>query len=345
MKQKLENLKKNALEKVAKSANTSEVESLRIEFLGKKGQLTEILRDLGNISNEERPIIGAISNEVRNEIEAALKAKKSHFELIEMNEKLKNEKIDITLPSKKSDLGKIHPLSKVLEQVSDIFLNMGFEIVDGPEVETDYYNFTALNIPESHPARDDQDTFYISDNVLLRTQTSPVQIRTMEHKKPPIRMICPGKVYRSDSVDATHSPMFNQMEGLVVDKGITMGNLKGCLEEFVFRLYGEKTKTRFRPHHFQFTEPSAEMDVSCPLCNGAGVHNGGKCPTCKGEGWIEILGCGMVHRDVLSRCGIDPEVYTGFAFGMGLERITMRSLAINDLRLFYENDVRFLEQF
>ena len=256
-----------------------------------------------------------------------------------MAARLESEKMDVTLPGKRPQFGAKHPLSIVLDEIKEIFIGMGFEIADGPEVETDYYNFEALNIPKDHPARDTQDTFYINENILLRTQTSPVQVRVMEQKKPPIRIISPGRVYRSDALDATHSPLFHQIEGLVVDKGITFADLKGTLETFIKRLYGEDSVVRFRPHHFPFTEPSAEVDVQCFNCKGEG------CRLCKGEGWIEILGCGMVHPKVLSNCGIDPEVYSGFALGMGLERVVMRRYNIDDIRLFYENDVRFLKQF
>lgn len=339
MKEKLQSIKVLAEQELGKIEDIAGLEAFRISFLGKKGQLTEVLRGMGGLSAEERPIIGQIANEVRQSIEEKIDAIKTKLEQVAQSAQIAKEKIDVTLPGKTREIGKIHPLTKVLEALSDIFIGMGFEIVEGPEVELDYYNFEALNIPKHHPARDTQDTFYITENILLRTQTSPVQIRTMEKKKPPIRMIAPGRVYRSDAVDATHSPVFHQIEGLVVDKGITMSDLKGTLDIFTKKLYGEGTKTRFRPHHFQFTEPSAEVDIQCPSCNGKG------CNVCKGEGWIEILGAGMVHPKVLKGCGIDPEEYSGFAFGIGLERIAMRSLGIDDLRLFFENDVRFLQQF
>ncbi|GHV18898.1 phenylalanine--tRNA ligase alpha subunit [Clostridia bacterium] len=327
MENKLKQIRENAEKVLAGIGTIAELEEFRVEFLGKKGELTAIMREMGGLSAEERPKMGALANTVRTAIEEQMSALKEKLEDEALEAKMQMEKIDVTIGGKRPEIGKIHPLNKVLNEICDIFLSMGFEIAKGPEVELDYYNFEALNIPESHPARDDQDTFYITDHVLLRTQTSPVQIRVMENKQPPIRIIAPGRVYRSDAVDATHSPMFHQIEGLVVDKGVTMGNLKGCLEEVVRRLYGEGVEVRFRPHHFQFTEPSAEMDIKI------------------GDKWVEILGAGMVHRDVLLRCGIDPDVYSGFAFGMGLERIAMRSLGVNDLRLFYENDVRFLEQF
>jgi phenylalanyl-tRNA synthetase alpha chain len=307
--------------------------------LGKKGGLTAVLRGMGALSADERPVIGALANEVREGIESGLAAKKTVLSQKEQDEKLKNEKIDVTMDGRRPAVGKRHPLTRALDEIKDIFLGMGFEIAEGPDVELDYYNFEALNIPKEHPARDTQDTFYVSENVVLRTQTSPVQIRVMEQKKPPIRIIAPGRVFRSDAVDATHSPVFHQIEGLVVDKGVTMGDLKGTLEAFAKGLYGPDARTRFRPHHFPFTEPSAEVDVSCFVCGGKG------CRVCKGEGWIEILGCGMVHPKVLERCGVDPSVYSGFAFGMGLERLAMRRWRIDDLRLFYENDLRFLRQF
>ena len=320
--------------------NTSkELDDLRIKFLGKKGELTAILKGMGSLSQEERPVIGQVANEVREEIEAAIKSSLENISKAELEKKLNEDRIDVTMPAKTVESGSLHPLTKVLNELYDIFIGMGFTIADGPEVELDYYNFEALNIPKDHPARDTQDTFYVNDNVVLRTQTSSVQIRTMEHNKPPIRIIAPGRVYRSDAVDATHSPVFHQIEGLVVDKGITMANLKGTLEVFLKKLYGSNINVRFRPHHFPFTEPSAEVDVSCFVCDGSG------CKVCKGEGFIEILGAGMVHPKVLEICGIDPEEYSGFAFGVGLERIVMGKYDIDDLRLFYENDLRFLKQF
>ena len=294
---------------------------------------------MGKLTAEERPVIGQLANQVRADIEQMLEQTKTDLEAKALDIRLAGETLDVTLPGQKKPLGKKHPLTIVLDELKEIVVGMGFEIATGPEVELDYYNFEALNIPKDHPSRDTQDTFYISDNVLLRTQTSPMQIRTMEKKKPPIRIIAPGRVYRSDAVDATHSPLFHQVEGLVVDKGITMADLKGTLEVFVKRLYGDSTVVRFRPHHFPFTEPSAELDVQCFHCHGEG------CSLCKGEGWIEILGCGMVHPQVLLNCGIDPEEYSGFAFGLGLERMVMMRYGIDDLRLFYDNDVRFLKQF
>ena len=340
MKELLQNIKKEALEQIgAESIDDATLESLRVKYLGKKGELTAVLRGMGKLTPEERPIVGQLANEVRAEIEAAITETKASLGAKALEAKLKAEKLDVTMPGKSTRVGHRHPLTLVMRDLEDIFIGMGFSIVEGPEVEYDYYNFQALNIPENHPARDTQDTFYITDNILLRSQTSPVQARTMEKQQPPIRIISPGRVYRSDAMDATHSPLFHQMEGLVVDKGITMGDLKGMLETFAKTEFGEDTKIRFRPHHFPFTEPSAEVDISCFMCGGKG------CRLCKGEGWIEILGAGMVHPNVLSMCGIDPEVYSGFAFGMGIERIAMLKYHIDDIRHFYENDVRFIEQF
>jgi len=339
MKEQLESMRSIFNEKLQQVNSNAELEALRVEFLGKKGQLTSILKQMGKLSPEERPVMGQLANDVRGFLEDSLAKRSEQINALETAQRLKAEKIDITMPGKKYTLGHKHPLSIVLDEVKDIFLGMGFSIATGPEVEWDYYNFEALNIPKNHPSRDTQDTFYITDNMLLRTQTSPVQIRVMEKQTPPIRIIAPGRVYRSDAVDATHSPLFHQIEGLVVDKGITMGNLKGCLEAFAKRLYGEDTKIRLRPHHFPFTEPSCEIDVSCFRCGGKG------CPMCKGEGWIEILGAGMVHPKVLKNGGIDPEVYSGFAFGMGLERLTLFRFQIDDMRLLFENDQKFLNQF
>ncbi len=337
MKEKLSKIRVEALEAI--HADDADLEQLKIKYLGKKGELTAVLRGMGALTPEERPIVGQLANEVRADIEAAINEKMKEAQAKQLEAQLKAEKLDVTMPGKTAPMGHIHPLTRVQRELEDVFIGMGFSIVEGPEVELDYYNFQALNIPENHPARDTQDTFYITENILLRSQTSPVQVRTMEKQKPPIRIISPGRVYRSDALDATHSPLFHQLEGLVVDKGITMGDLKGTLEIFAKRVFGENTKIRFRPHHFPFTEPSAEVDVSCFVCGGKG------CRLCKGEGWIEILGAGMVHPFVLSNCGIDPEVYSGFAFGLGLERITMTKYGIDDIRLFYENDERFLEQF
>lgn len=339
MKQQLEEIKSRAAAALANAKLPQEIDELRVRFLGKKGELTGILKQMGKLSPEERPVIGQLANEVRSWIETDIETRLTEIKASQMAARLESEKLDVTLPGKRPQFGAKHPLSIVLDEIKEIFIGMGFEIADGPEVETDYYNFEALNIPKDHPARDTQDTFYINENILLRTQTSPVQVRVMEQKKPPIRIISPGRVYRSDALDATHSPLFHQIEGLVVDKGITFADLKGTLETFIKRLYGEDSVVRFRPHHFPFTEPSAEVDVQCFNCKGEG------CRLCKGEGWIEILGCGMVHPKVLSNCGIDPQVYSGFALGMGLERVVMRRYNIDDIRLFYENDVRFLKQF
>ena len=336
MKEMLNQIRTTALEKIA---GGEDLEQIRIQYLGKKGELTAVLRGMGKLTAEERPVIGQLANQVRADIEAAIAEKAEALKAGALAEQLKAEKLDVTMPGKVMRVGHVHPLTRVQRDMEEIFIGMGFSIAEGPEVEYDLYNFQKLNIPENHPARDTQDTFYITDNILLRSQTSPVQARTMEVQKPPIRIISPGRVYRSDAMDATHSPLFHQMEGLVVDKGITMGDLKGMLETFAKAQFGEETRCRFRPHHFPFTEPSAEVDVSCFACGGKG------CRLCKGEGWIEILGAGMVHPNVLSMCGIDPEEYSGFAFGMGIERIAMLKYHVDDIRLFYENDVRFLEQF
>ena len=339
MKQQLELIKKAAEEQLKVADTIEALEEARIKYLGKKGELTSILKGMGGLSAEERPVIGALANEVREFLTNAIDSKKAEMEQKLQDEKLKKEVIDITMPGKRSKVGNLHPLTKVLDEFKDTVIGMGFEIAEGPDVETDYYNFEALNIPKNHPARDTQDSFYVEDSIVLRTQTSPMQIRVMENKKPPIRIIAPGRVYRSDAMDATHSPIFHQIEGLVVDKGITMADLKGTLEALIKSIYGDRAVCRFRPHHFPFTEPSVETDVQCFNCGGKG------CSMCKGEGWIEILGGGMVHPKVLANCGIDPEVYSGFAFGIGLERLVMGRYDINDIRLFYENDVRFLKQF
>ncbi len=337
MKEKLEQIRAAAIAEL--SAPDADLEALRIRFLGKKGELTAVLRGMGQLTAEERPVIGQLANEVREYIENAIAEKADAQKTAALAKKLLDERLDVTMPGKAPEIGKRHPLATVQKDMEDIFIGMGFSIVEGPEVEYDYYNFVALNIPEDHPARDTQDTFYITEKMLLRSQTSPVQVRVMENEKPPIRIISPGRVYRSDAVDATHSPLFHQLEGLVVDKGVTMGDLKGTLETFAKKLFGEDTRIRFRPHHFPFTEPSAEVDASCFACGGKG------CRICKGEGWIEILGAGMVHPFVLSNCGIDTNVYSGFAFGLGIERIAMLKYKIDDMRLLYENDVRFLSQF
>ncbi len=337
MKEKLNKIRQEAF--LALETEDASIEEIRIKYLGKKGELTSVLRMMGTLSPEERPVMGALANEVRLDIENKIQALSEIKKAKDLENALINEKIDVTAPGKERKIGKLHPLTQVQRKMEDIFIGMGFSIAEGPEVEYDYYNFQALNIPENHPARDTQDTFYITDNILLRSQTSPVQARVMEKTQPPIRIISPGRVYRSDEVDGSHSPLFHQLEGLVVDKGITMGNLRGMLETFAKTMFGEKTRIRFRPHHFPFTEPSAEVDVSCFVCGGKG------CRLCKGEGWIEILGAGMVHPNVLRTCGIDPEVYSGFAFGMGIERITMCQYGIDDMRLLYENNIKFLEQF
>lgn len=339
MKNELEKIHSEAMEAADSCDSIKALDELRIKYLGKKGGLTAILKQMGKLSAEERPVIGQLANKIRADIEEAVSKKMTLLKAKEQEIKLAKETIDITLPGKPQNLGKLHPLTIVSNEIKEIFMGMGFDIADGPEVEYDYYNFEALNLPPDHPARDTQDTFYITDNILLRTQTSSVQVHVMENKKPPIRIISPGRVYRSDAVDATHSPLFHQVEGLVVDKGITMADLKGTLEMLMKKLYGDDCKIRLRPHHFPFTEPSAEVDVMCFNCHGEG------CRICKGEGYIELLGAGMVHPKVLEGCGIDSSVYSGFAFGMGLERIVMRRYNISDMRLLFENDLRFLEQF
>lgn len=341
MKEKLNNIKEIAIEKIKQADSLKILEDLRVQFLGKKGEVTQILKGMGSLSNEERPIVGQIANEVRTIVENELNnIKKS---LLDKQEeiKLKTEVIDVTMPGNKRILGHKHPMTLVMDNIKNIFIGMGYEIAEGPDIESVYYNFESLNIPKNHPSRDEQDTFYISGegDFILRTQTSPVQVRVMEKGKIPIKIIAPGRVYRSDEVDATHSPIFHQLEGLVIDKGITMGDLKGALAVFAKELFGESTKVRFRPHHFPFTEPSAEMDASCFVCGGKG------CRVCKDSGWIEVLGCGMVHSNVLKMSGIDSDIYSGFAFGMGLERVAMQKYAISDMRLLYENDVKFLKQF
>jgi phenylalanyl-tRNA synthetase alpha chain len=339
MKEKLEEIKNIAIKQLKEAASKEELESLKVKFLGKKGELTQILRGMGSLSQEERPEVGKIANEVREKIEGIINEGINAIKQKEKEEKLKNEVIDISMPGRKQVIGHRNPLDITLKKTEEIFISMGFTVEDGPEVEYDKYNFEMLNIPKNHPARGEQDTFYIDDNIVLRTQTSPVQIRTMLNEKPPIKMISPGKVYRSDAADATHSPIFYQVEGLVVDKGITFADMKGTLEMYIKKMFGENVKTKFRPHHFPFTEPSAELDISCFACGGEG------CKVCKGEGFIEMYGCGMVHPEVLRNCGIDPEVYSGFAFGVGLDRIVMQTLGIDDIRQLYESDMRFLNQF
>jgi phenylalanyl-tRNA synthetase alpha chain len=339
MKEKLEAIRAQATAELSETKAAKALDALRVKYLGKKGELTAILKQMGQLTAEERPKMGQLANAIRADIEAAISEKQTELSKLALQERLSSETIDITLPGKKQELGSLHPLSIVENEIREIFLGMGFEIADGPEVEYDYYNFEALNLPPDHPARDTQDTFYITDQILLRTQTSSVQVHVMENKKPPIRVISPGRVFRSDAVDATHSPLFHQIEGLVVDKGITMADLKGTLELLMKRLYGDDCTIRLRPHHFPFTEPSAEVDVMCFNCHGKG------CRICKNEGFIELLGAGMVHPKVLEGCGIDSSVYSGFAFGLGLERIVMRRYNISDMRLLFENDYRFLEQF
>ncbi len=339
MKEQLYAVKQRAKEALDVAASSEELEAVRVRFAGKKGELTALLSQMGKLSPEERPVIGQIANEVRSFIDAEIRAKKAVLEQAELNRRLEKESLDVTLPGKERVIGKQHPLNLVLDEIKDAFISMGFSIASGPEVEYDYYNFEALNIPKDHPARDTQDTFYFSPEMLLRTQTSSVQVRVMEKTQPPIRVISPGRVFRIDEVDATHSPIFHQIEGLVVDKGITMAHLKGSLELISKKLFGPETKTRIRPDFFPFTEPSAEISISCFKCGGEG------CKFCKNEGWIEIGGAGMVNPKVLAHCGIDPEVYSGFAFGMGLERLVMGRYGVDDIRMFYDNDVRFLNMF
>ncbi|MCD8159509.1 MAG: phenylalanine--tRNA ligase subunit alpha [Clostridiales bacterium] len=341
MKDKLLEVKEKALKNLSNVSDLNQLDEIRIKLFGKKGELTSLMKGMGKLSKEERPAMGQLANEVRSSIEREMEKSKSRLEQQAMAFKLKKEKIDVTMPGKISRIGHRHPMNLVIDEIKNIFIGMGYEIAEGPEVEDTYYNFTALNIPPGHTARDEQDTFYVEGegDFLLRTQTSPMQVRVMETRKPPIRIIAPGRVYRSDEVDATHSPIFHQLEGLVIDKGVTMGDLKGALEVFAKQLFGEDTKVRFRPHHFPFTEPSAEMDATCFGCGGKG------CRICKDSGWIEMLGCGMIHPKVLEMSGIDPNVYSGFAFGMGLERVTMQRYGINDLRLLFENDAKFLKQF
>lgn len=327
------------MRQISESKDLSTLNDVRVAILGKKGALTAVLKSMKDVSPEDRPLVGQLVNETRESIEQMLEETKAKLEAEALSLRLKEEVIDVTLPAKKNQVGHRHPNTIALDEVERIFTGMGYEVVEGPEVEYDYYNFEALNIPANHPAKDEQDTFYINEKIVLRTQTSPVQVREMEKGRLPIRMLAPGRVFRSDEVDATHSPSFHQVEGLVIDKHITFADLKGTLAEFARELFGEATKVKFRPHHFPFTEPSAEMDVTCFKCGGKG------CRFCKGEGWIEILGCGMVHPRVLKMSGIDPEEYSGFAFGMGLERIALLKYEIDDMRLLYENDQRFLEQF
>ena len=339
MKEKLQKIREEAVRQIEEAKELNALNDVRVSVLGKKGELTAVLKGMKDVKPEDRPMVGQLVNETREAIERTLEETKKKLESAELEHRLEKEVIDVTFPAKQNSVGHRHPNMIALEEVERIFVGMGYEVVEGPEVEQDYYNFEALNIPKNHPARDEQDTFYINDSIVLRTQTSPVQVRVMEEGKLPIRMIAPGRVFRSDEVDATHSPSFHQIEGMVVDKNITFADLKGTLAEFAKELFGEDTKVKFRPHHFPFTEPSAEMDVTCFKCGGKG------CRFCKGEGWIEILGCGMVHPKVLRMSGIDPEEYSGFAFGVGLERIALLKYEIDDMRLLYENDIRFLKQF
>ena len=341
MREMMQKLRETSIDEIMQSSNIETLESLRVKFLGKKGELTGILKQMGKLPAEERPEMGQLANKLRSDIEEAIEKRKASLQDTLMKLKLEAESVDVTLPAKDARLGHKHPMYNVLDQIKDIFIGMGFEIVDGPEVELADYNFTKLNIEDSHPSREWTDTFYFTEDssILLRTQTSPMQVHAMETRPLPIRMIAPGRVYRKDEVDATHSPMFHQIEGMVIDKGITMSDLKATLNMVVENIYGKGTVTRFRPHHFPFTEPSAELDIQCHKCGGKG------CTTCKGEGWIEVLGCGMIHPKVLAGCGIDPDEYSGWAFGMGLERLALGEYKIADLRLIFENDVRFLEQF
>ena len=347
MKEQLELIKQNALAALDAADSPAALEELRVKILGKKGELTAVLKMMGKLSPEERPVMGALANTVRAEIEAKLEQAKAAIGARVLEAKLASEAIDVTIPGETVSVGHQHPMNQVLQQVKDIFVGLGYQVVDGPEVELASYNFTRLNIEEGHPSRDRSDTFYLDDNdeVLLRTQTSSMQIRFMENHEPPFCMLAPGRVFRKDEADATHSPMFHQIEGLVVDEHITMGDLKGALITIMRAIYGEDAQMRFRPHHYPFTEPSCEMDMQCHKCHGTGEIDGNVCSTCHGEGWIELLGAGMVHPEVLRGCGIDPEKYSGFAFGMGLERMAMGRLKINDLRLIFDNDVRFLNQF
>ncbi len=339
MKEKLHGILKNAEEEIKSVVSSEQLDEFRIKYLGKKGVLKDILKGMGKLTSEERPTMGKLANETREQIEHNIEQMKTKIKEIELDKRLAKEEIDITMPSKSINLGYRHPLNVVLDELKDIFMGMGYKIAEGPEIDTVYNNFDALNSPKDHPSRSLSDTFYFNEELLLRTQTSPVQVRTMMANEPPIRVISPGRCFRYDELDATHSPMFHQIEGLVVDEHITMADLKGTLDLFAKRMFGENTKTKFRPHYFPFTEPSAEVDVSCFKCGGEG------CKFCSNSGWIEILGCGMVHPNVLEECGIDSTKYSGFAFGMGLDRITMLKYEIDDIRLFFENDIRFINQF
>ena len=347
MREQLEQIKVNALAALDAADTPAALEELRVKLLGKKGEMTAVLKQMGKLSPEERPVMGQMANAVRAQIEQKLEERKAAIHAAVLEAKLAAEAIDVTIPGETVAVGHQHPMNQVLQQIKDIFVGLGYQVVDGPEVELASYNFTRLNIEEGHPSRDRSDTFYFTedDSILLRTQTSPMQIRYMENNKPPLCMLAPGRVFRKDEADATHSPMFHQIEGLVVDENITMGDLKGALITMMRKIYGEDSEMRFRPHHFPFTEPSCEMDMQCHKCHGTGEIDGQVCSTCHGEGWIELLGAGMVHPEVLRNCGIDPEKYSGFAFGMGLERMAMGRMKINDLRLIFDNDVRFLNQF
>ncbi len=341
MKETLEQIRREALAALSETKTAADLEALRVRYLGKKGELTALLKQMGRLSAEERPVMGQLANEVREALTEALARQQTVLEAAALHARLEAETLDVTIPGKPVEVGHKHPMYTVLDEIKDIFIGMGFDILDGPEIEQAEYNFTKLNAPEDHPSRDWTDTFYLTEDssILLRSQTSPMQIRAMETRELPIRIISPGRVYRKDEVDATHSPMFHQIEGLVVDKGITMADLKGTLNTVIRQIYGPDTQTRFRPHHFPFTEPSCEVDIQCHKCGGKG------CPTCKGEGWIEVLGAGMVHPKVLRNCNVDPDVYSGFAFGFGLERLALGQFKISDMRLIFENDVRFLSQF
>ena len=347
MKEQLELIKQNALAALDAAGTPAALEELRVKLLGKKGELTAVLKQMGKLSPEERPVMGQLANSVRAEIEAKLEERKTEIHAAVLEAKLAEEAIDVTIPGETYTVGHQHPMNQVLQQIKDIFVGLGYQVVEGPEVELADYNFTRLNIDEGHPSRDRSDTFYFNDedSVLLRTQTSPMQIRVMENAKPPICILAPGRVFRKDEADATHSPMFHQIEGLVVAENITMGDLKGALITMIEKIYGEGMVVRFRPHHFPFTEPSCELDMQCHKCHGVGEIEGQTCSTCHGEGWIELLGAGMVHPTVLENCGIDSTRYSGFAFGMGLERMAMGRTKINDLRLIFDNNVRFLNQF
>ena len=339
MKEQLERIRSAAVEAIRGAVDEQSLEESRVRFLGKKGELTALLRGMGSLPSAERPTVGALVNTVRTQLEDALHERFEQLRAQGLERRLRAETVDVTLPAPEKPVGHLHPITRTRNRMAEIFTGMGFSVAEGPEVESAYNNFDALDAPADHPSRDETDTFYFSDSVLLRTQTSPVQIRAMAGKTPPIRIISPGRVYRCDVADATHSPVFHQCEGLVVDRGITMGDLKGTLDAFAKAMFGSRTRIRFRPHNFPFTEPSAEVDVSCFVCGGKG------CRLCKGEGWIEILGAGMVHPNVLRAGGIDPDVYSGFAFGMGIERVAMTMYGIDDLRLLFENDKRFLDQF